>query len=560
MGFLWPAAGFLLLFGLVPVLFYLFRQHPRLRPVSTLLFWESLEEVREETRWWQKLRRWLSMLLQIVLVLLLVGALSRPIWPGDGTDHGAVLLVLDNSPGMGGRGEGLSPWERALAEADRQLGQLRSNQEVLILLTSPAPEVLLEWSNHPRRGRRALEAATLAASPADWPTTLRLVGNLAKSRERVQVVVLSDLVWDFWPEDQWGKDWALFPMQSESVDHAGLVRFGVRRSLVHPGEYHLEAEAAYEGAQPFEGEALLYQNGNLSDLQAVTMDPGGSWTHRWTGLREEGAEFRLVLERLNGNGSRLGVDQEAVLVLPPFPEVEIHLFGEENPFLEAVWRAQPRVKYQFHGYDESGSGGSEDAVPTLMVYHRTLPPEPERSPSRPTLLLDAPGDGFWGTGGGYRDHPAALAQADEHLLLQHLDLGMLRLRGAREWTPPVDAEVFLQGELIPLLYGRWDYRSRWLHMPFSLRESDLALRAAFPILAGNLIQSLRPGNQPTAAVLPGETTTRGRALTPPEDVVRVGTINAPGWWSRYPLWVFLLLLAVAWSFVEWRTFTRRHTE
>src|SRR6202000_2141728 len=92
MKFLWPAAWSLLGLALPIILFYLIRQRLRVKSVTTLLFWENLAPKVHNLPLWRKLRRLVSLLLQLLLLALLVFALARPILPGQSEVTSAVVI------------------------------------------------------------------------------------------------------------------------------------------------------------------------------------------------------------------------------------------------------------------------------------------------------------------------------------------------------------------------------------------------------------------------------------------------------------------------------------
>lgn len=541
-----------MLLALVPVLFYLFRQLPRKRTVSTLLFWELPAPEETETRRWHRLRRWISLLLQILFVLLLCLALGQPVWKAWQDTPPATVFVLDASPSMAtANGTNASPWEEALAQLHQRFGQLRANEEVSVILATPEPHVLLEWNNHPRRAQEALNQAELAPTAAAWPETLRLARNLRQSRPESEVVVLSNLVWAEWPEEEWEEEYQLLTLPIDPFHNTGITRFAARRSLFAPGEYTVSAEILHAGDAPFRGEALLYRDEALHDLRSVELEPGEEWTHQWNGNSAETHAFQLVLEpNQNEPPQSLSSDLQADLSLPAFPSLEVAFHGTPHPFLIAAFRAQPSLHWS------SDTNGSPD----LTVYYQSVPAEFESRPDHPVLLIQPPENGFWGERGSPVERPVVLHQKQDHPLLSHVDLSLLRLQQTSHWTPPPATEIFLESREAPLLFGRWDARQKWLVLPFALEESDFALRAAFPIFVGNLLQTLRPAQDPIISQLPGPVSTRGSSLTPPSEVRTIAEPTTLSWFHRFPLWQFVLLLGLAWLFVEWWTYSRRHTE
>ncbi|MCD8216625.1 MAG: BatA and WFA domain-containing protein [Clostridiales bacterium] len=95
---LWPLA----FLALVPVLIllYFLRQNIKKKEFSAVMLWQEVYRSVEATRPWERLRKNLLLILQILTVLLFVLALMRP-WIRSGAgDQTMTVLVLDNSASM----------------------------------------------------------------------------------------------------------------------------------------------------------------------------------------------------------------------------------------------------------------------------------------------------------------------------------------------------------------------------------------------------------------------------------------------------------------------------
>ncbi len=102
---------------------------------------------------------------------------------------------------------------------------------------------------------------------------------------------------------------------------------------------------------------------------------------------------------------------------------------------------------------------------------------------------------------------------------------------------------------------------RWLALSFDLENTDFVLRTAFPVLLGNLVQSLRAEPPPAAHPLPGEVKSRlTRAAPNPAPAAATSTTPSAAWWAWAPLWWWAAALGAAWLLAEWWLYARRVTE
>src|SRR6202022_3281530 len=82
------------------IVFYILKIRLRRVPVSTILFWRQIFEQKKPRSIWQRLRHLVSLLVQLVLLFLLVGALAEPFRTGENLQTRRVVLVVDNSASM----------------------------------------------------------------------------------------------------------------------------------------------------------------------------------------------------------------------------------------------------------------------------------------------------------------------------------------------------------------------------------------------------------------------------------------------------------------------------
>ena len=95
-GFLW-----LLTLAVIPVLLYLFRRKSKQVSVSTLVFFKTLAREHQESAWLRRLKKLLSFLLTISVLLAAVFALARLIRGSAGEgNYRTYVVLLDRSASM----------------------------------------------------------------------------------------------------------------------------------------------------------------------------------------------------------------------------------------------------------------------------------------------------------------------------------------------------------------------------------------------------------------------------------------------------------------------------
>jgi len=550
--FLFPLAWFLGLLSLPVIGLYLLKTRRRRRPVSTLLFWEQLRPKIENSPLWRKLRKWLSLALQLLILALIVVALARPAFEWEQLQPQRTVLILDPSASMAATPGGRSNWEASLAEASAAIDQLRLQDEAALLLAGDSPQILSGWTSSKRALRRALGEAELLQGGSDPLRTLALAQELQSLRENSRIVLLSDLVWSAKPESDALERVEIRKPSESDPSNAGITLFAVRRSPLAPGDWQLDADLVWQGTEPAKGKLELTRDGILLDALPVQLNPGETFRKSWHGSTEGAAAFdaKLTVE----GRDELASDNEASASLAALRPVRVLLVGPSDPFIEAALDAIPLVEW---ASAERMPELEPENIDFIIVQGATPPAEPLE---RAALLMIGPREsGFWGEYDGEVTDTPITDVNDRVKVARHADWRQVALDSVGEWKPAPDADVLAASFGNPAVFGRWDRAPRWMVIGFDPQQSDFLFRTAFPVFLANLVQSVRDGEDEsaTAALLPGETESLLASLEISTEAEKVQSARLlpifPGWW----IVLFVALLVVV---TEWFFYTRRVTE
>src|SRR3984957_5060618 len=131
MHFLAPIALF---FGLtipVVVVFYLLKRKRVVKLVSSTLLWQKFLAETQASAPFQKLRRNWLLILQIILLILAVLALSRPYFATKAKSSELRVLIIDASASMQSTDETPSRFEKAREEALKWVDSLRDQDKMV---------------------------------------------------------------------------------------------------------------------------------------------------------------------------------------------------------------------------------------------------------------------------------------------------------------------------------------------------------------------------------------------------------------------------------------------
>ncbi|HMC65490.1 MAG TPA: BatA and WFA domain-containing protein, partial [Gemmataceae bacterium] len=297
------------------VIFYILKIRLRRIPVSTVIFWRQIFEEKKPRSLWQRLRHLISLLLQIALVCLLVGALAEPFLRSEFAEARRVVLVVDNSASMNATDAAPSRLAKAKELGEKIIAGLRFRDEMAIVAAGTQPQVVCGLTGHQHTLRDALETV----KPTDGPTRVheavalarRLIAEQKEEQKRVQVVVLTDGCVEGVEKLVEADDVRLVRV-GERTGNVAITRFQVRRSLLDPVGYEILAEVVNHADEPVECRFEIELNGDAVDVVPLKLAANDKWSKV---IEKTSADGGLLTAKLKHEDA-LAADNEARALLP----------------------------------------------------------------------------------------------------------------------------------------------------------------------------------------------------------------------------------------------------
>ncbi len=525
------------------LLLYFLKLRRREMAVSSTLLWKKAIQDLQVNAPFQRLRRNLLLFLQMLLLLLLCLALSRPVvnyTPGAGK---LTVILIDRSASMSatdGDG-GKSRLDVAKDKAKEIVSSMDRNSSACVIAFDDSAETVQSFTSDGSALRRAIDNIT----PTDRRSRLKLAYQLAEAQSnfrpeqnraisRPDVFLYSDgRVLD-------AKDLNIngnvqyFPIGKATAGNIGVVALSAKRNYEQPTQVQIFARLANYGPKPIDSQV---------QLSVATIDPdhpgylhfvakaGGFASvslapQRWTDpewlkdeahkkevdknfLGRESAEFTIDLttaavikvEQMNKDADTLAADDAAEVIVPPPKQLSVmHVTDGQNPYLELALNSLNLKDVKKVTPEAYAAVAPGDINADVIIFDRfspkTLPPagsfiyfgcypppevklQPAKEDGVVTMMQDVRVIDW------KRDHP----------ILRGLSLGKVGATEAVLLKPTIDSQVLVDGVAGPLIVLHREGRSTHLVVAFDVLQSNWPLTQSFPVFMQQAIQFMAIGSE-----------------------------------------------------------------
>lgn len=486
-----PAALALLAFIPVLLLLHALRYRRRDLQVSTLFLWESVAREAQSSLGLRRLVQNLPLLLQILLVFLLAVALAEPALTGNAAPSRDVVLVLDTSASMQTSNERGTRFEQGKEHALQLLQELPAGRQMAIITAGRQPQVALFFTGDKTQLRQTLRQLEASDGTGNMREALFLALSLTQGSGSREIVVIGDGAYPRLVELSQLRQQLGNQLRHIRVDggdtNVGITRFAFRQVPDAEGFYEVLLTARNFSSRSVSAPLRLTMPPEQTLQRQLDLQPGQEEVVVTTvaGPLQGVAVAELDLE------DDLALDNRAYGVVATPSQTWILLVGQPNYFLETLLTSIPGV------FVNVVPQVSPDILPRLVASNRLIifngvTPPPLRRGNY--LLLNAvPPDGRVRHHGTVTQ-PQVVDWDRQHPLLHFVDLTDLSVSKSLQLELRDGARSLVESSDTSLVGLIEEPHLRVVVFGFDLLESDLPLRAAFPILMGNLLRWLAPAS------------------------------------------------------------------
>ncbi len=335
------------------LIMYLLKQQYKQQQVPSLLLWEKVLMQTKAHKPWQKLRKSLLLLLQLLAALLLALAVSGPHITG-GRMAKQYVLALDCSLSMQAEDVGKSRFADAKADMEALLAQAPPTSSFSLVLLTDQPS-LAASSATPTRLKRLLADVVPTAGSVDWDRakTLLLAEQSATEGELVLYT------------DDYGKLGDI-PLTEQVYNGGGEnTAITLLSHRVENNGIHVLANLHHYGNTPMQRTITLYTDGAAFDTQDVHLEANADASVVFSGIP---VDTKALEVRLSA-GDALTADDARYEGLASDHKAKVLLVGDGSIFLEKALTISGQCElYHAKTLDEQQLSGYK-----LYIFDGVLP-------------------------------------------------------------------------------------------------------------------------------------------------------------------------------------------
>jgi hypothetical protein len=479
--------GMLITLALIPILILIhtLKPKPRQVEVSNLFLWQAA--LKERSRHWsfERLKRNLPLLLQILLVILAALALANPAWFYSISKKGNLILVIDTSASMKTKTESGTRFDRAREKALELIGQRDRDQKILIVEAAKKPRVKAGFSGDAHQSARFVKNLAPTDASADLEPAIYLALSFVDPSRQDLIYLITDGA---------GSDLAdlvkkhpkINPVIIGGGDHnIGITRFEFRQEMGGNDKYEIMLEIMNFSAEPVDcATRLLIDTTELFNASvSLQAQEKKTLIFPYSGLITGIARAVLDID------DDFSIDNRAFLSLSASKDIWVLLVSQGNPFLEKLLEAYPNFKVNSVKEIIPTSWNNQVLRHDIVIVDRMDFPETKKgnfiliNAYSPTLPLVKTGE---------ISFPENLSWDDDNPLMADVDIGGLIIEQATGLQAGKHAHTVVESAQTGLIFTYEKGGMRAVLLGFDITRSDLPFKIAFPVMMSNIFNWLNP--------------------------------------------------------------------
>lgn len=515
MNFLAPAAVAFAAAIPVVIVFYLLKRKRVVHLVSSTLLWQKFLAETQASSPFQRLRHNWLLIIQILVLLLAIFALTRPYLAGEGRSGRLRVAILDASASMMAKDVQPNRFEQARAELDKLIDGLKGNDQLVLLVAAAHTEVKQSATTDKVALRRALASCVPMETPTRLAEAFKLAETLVKNRpenEGPEIHLFSDGA-ATGLDDFENKNLPLvYHRFGRSGDNLGIISLDVRANPADPAQRAIFASIVNVSTNTQAAEIDLLFESDVLETRTVTLAATNTQPLVFVAPQAKDGVFTL---RINTEDALAADNRASIVSLIPHP-ARVLLVTRGNRFLEKALRGTPNTELAIVPVLADAAQNFD-----IVVLDDVMP---AAWPTANTLAFHVASTNLFPSWEVLKG-PAIVDWKSGHPLLRSVNFDTVQVGEALGVKTPPWGVSLVDSPATPLLVAGELQRQRVVWVGFDVLQSTWPLRISFPIFVANAVDWLNPSASRNAELM----VRAGEPFRVPlEQQVPVAELTTPG--------------------------------
>lgn len=471
--------------GGLTVVFYILKLRRRPVAVPYSRIWERILRDKEATSWWSRLKRLLSLLLQLALLSLLLLALGDPRIAGSLIQGRNVVVLVDASASMKATDVDPTRLEVAKREVKKLVRGLGGTDRMLIAQMDAAVMPLSTMTGEVSDLETAVDQLKATDTRADVKRGLRFALDSLRGLTKPEIVLVSDGAVGDPKELSAGLDFEGVETRYIPVGRSGknvaISGFSVRRYPLDKARYEVMLEVANTNEEPVDVELTLIGDGQVVDVSRLSLQANERLPRFYKDLAGASRTLEAKIKLADGQNDALPADDHAFALMPERRRARVLVVTPGNTYLEATLLLDEYLDVTSVAPAKYPPSGNFD----VTIFDGVAPPLAPNTGG--SLYLNPPEEGS----------PVKLGRAmqefgfdvwdKKHPIVRWMSMGDIQVAKGHSFKPEKEDKVVGASEAGPILVSGRRSGRKFVALGFDPRDSDFVLRVAWPLFVLNTI-------------------------------------------------------------------------
>ncbi|WP_346889824.1 VWA domain-containing protein [Clostridium sp. UBA1056] len=465
------------------ILLYILKEKSDDLIVSSSIFWEEIYKTLEVNSPFEKLKKNIMLLFQILITLLIILALMNPFLKFMGKEYSELIIVIDTSASMLGISEDKTCIDRGKDIAKEYVDSSSDGTKISIITANKETKTLVADSENKALVKEKIDSITESFNPGDLNSSLKLIESMTKDLENYKVLFITD------KEIEIGELNGQVIYLDKNKSNISIDNIAHKKEN---GKVSIISTITNRGNVDYSGDFYLYKENNLLEATSLELKKGEETT---LNFNIEDTEISYLKGEISGKDAILE-DNTFYHVMKDNDNKKILLVSDKNVFLEKALSVVSQTEVV---KTNDINNISEKDNYDLYIFDGMLG---ENIPEHGNILIVNPSENnLFAVLGEEDGGEASVVGEDIPKYLQ--DMTFIASKIKKVQVPTWAKSLVNVGDSSILFLGKHN-NQKVAVANFDFHNTDLPLKAEFPMLINYICEELVENNIVNSNYIGGE--------------------------------------------------------